>query len=155
MNPKFKIGDKVFVAFSYKEAVPIQCPDCRGKLVWSVTCPSGEKFTVPCHTCQIGYSGCCGTINEWRQKPKVEQMTIGSVRFDSNAASPVSYMCVETGVGSGSVYGEERVFDNEIDALKWATEKSISICSEENERERKIYELGKKRSIKNPFIRNK
>jgi hypothetical protein len=33
---------------------------------------------------------------------------------------PVSYMCLETGVGSGAVYYEHRMFDTEEAALAFA-----------------------------------
>ncbi len=47
-------------------------------------------------------------------------LTIGSVRIDTAArdySEPVEYMCVETGIGSGSVYRESHLFETESAAL--------------------------------------
>lgn len=47
-------------------------------------------------------------------------MTIGSVQFNSHAGSydyGARYMCVETGIGGGSVYPENQLFETEEHAL--------------------------------------
>ena len=149
MDSKFKVGDVVWGAKSYKKDKRIQCPDCKGKLVWCVTLPNGEQFTVPCSTCERGFDGCQGTITEWIQSPIIEQLTIGSVMMNSNDERPISYMCYETGIGSGRIHYEENLHKDKTLALKHATQKAISVCEEENEHTRKISELGKKKSKRN------
>jgi enhancing lycopene biosynthesis protein 2 len=44
------------------------------------------------------------------------QLTIGSVRIDTNHESPIEYMCVETGVGSGSVWDERQLYASREEA---------------------------------------
>lgn len=51
-----------------------------------------------------------------RHVPYVRRLTIGSVRMDTADERPFSYMCVETGVGSGSVYGEESLYADKATA---------------------------------------
>lgn len=152
MKPKFKIGDVVYGAKSYKINKQIQCPDCLGKKVWEVRLPSGEEFTIPCSTCERGFEGCWGTVTKWVQSPVIEELTIGSVRTNTeDKQHPISYMCKETGVGSGTIHYEEDLHSTRIEALKHATEKSKQMIREEENRKRQILDLGKKRSKRNPL----
>ena len=149
VTPKFKIGDKVYAASSYHKEVQLQCPDCLGKKVWAVATPAGENFTIPCGTCTRGYFS-YGTIGEWVESPHIELYTIGSVRIDTEDEHPVSYMCHETGIGSGTIHYEEALFSDRIDALAYATEKASKIVREEKKRMEGIIALGKKRHARNP-----
>lgn len=80
--------------------------------------------------------------------PCVRSLTIGSIRIDTNDSDPVSYMCAETGVGSGNIYSEQTLFatqdaaeaDAEIKAklldqsVKWVKERydqSVRFCDYE------------------------
>ena len=149
-QPKYKVGDVVYGATSYKKSIEVQCPDCLGKGVWCVKTPSGQESTIPCYTCERGFDGCPGKIIQYQESPRIEKLTIGSVRIDTNEEHPISYMCKETGVGSGTIHNEDKLFLDRVEALNFATEKAKKIVRAENERQRKILELGKKRSRKNP-----
>jgi len=64
--------------------------------------------------------------------PVVRQYTIGSVRHDSNerdGRSPTTYMCRETGIGSGSIYEEAKLFETEAAAMASA----ILMAAESNQ----------------------
>ena len=150
LKPKFKEGDVVWGIKSFKKDKQIQCPDCKGKKAWEVKTPAGEEFTIPCYTCERGYQGCYGTITIWEASPQIIKLTIGSVRIDTNDERPISYMCNETGVGSGTIHYEDCLSSNRTEALAIATKKASESVRKENERNRKIYELGKKRSKRHP-----
>ncbi len=89
------------------------CPDCLGSGVWAWTSPVGKEGTVQCPRCRGQKS-----LGMHCNMPHVRELTIGSVRTDS--AEPdhkqISYMCEETGVGSGSVYYEGTLFLTEVEA---------------------------------------
>lgn len=108
LQPKFEIGDLVYSASAYDTEEWIQCPDCLGTKEWSVICPGGDKFTQDCGTCQHGYE-VLGKIRKNEIKSHVRALTIGSVRLDTADKQPISYMCEETGIGSGSIYYEENL----------------------------------------------
>lgn len=60
--------------------------------------------------------------------PCTEKLTIGSIRIDTNDIDkPVSYMCVETGVGSGSVYYESDLHLTEEEAFRFAQARAVEI----------------------------
>lgn len=119
-NKIHKKGDKVYVGQCEYSADFIGCPDCLGTLKWTVVFADGEALEIQCQTCKKGYAPATGTIEIYKHKPIVRHYTIGSVRFNDTDKYPYSYMCEETGVGSGSVYYENQVFELYEDALTYA-----------------------------------
>lgn len=121
IQPKFNIGDKVYFSSADQRGNIIQCPDCLGSTEWKVTTPEGKEFQTNCGTCSQGYHS-TGTVKEWCCTPSARCLTIGSIRIDTaDTNKPISYMCIETGVGSGSVYYEDKLFLTEKDAIDAAT----------------------------------
>jgi len=110
-------GDKIYVGECEYSSDFISCPDCLGTLKWTVVFADGEALEIACQTCKRGYESSSGKIEVNKNKPVVRHLTIGSVRFDDADKYPYSYMCNETGVGSGRVFYENSVFDNYKDAL--------------------------------------
>lgn len=83
------------VAISEAAGRYAECPDCYGRGV------KGVDFPVP---------------------ERAEALTIGQVRVvtegkTDRAAKEVSYMCKETGVGTGTVHKEENLFLSAEEAL--------------------------------------
>lgn len=114
--PKFEIGQRVIcVRVSWcEEKVP--CPDCVGSAEWKVVAPSGEQWTVPCNTCSAGWHS-TGYVVDYDDRIKKEHLTIGSIQVDTERKEcPVRYMCRETGVGSGTIWEESRLFATEDQA---------------------------------------
>lgn len=109
-NPQYAIGQVVWLATTQSGKEPYQCPDCLGTKQWKVITPAGEEYDYPCARCNG-----TGTLSQLAFEPAVQRLTIGSVRLDTNAkdAEKISYMCKETGVGSGSFYYEPRLFWSE------------------------------------------
>ena len=120
-TPKLDVGDSAFVASAGIEPHRVKCPDCLGSGEWSVTAPNGDTWKVGCNTCRHGYEH-PGTVNSWEVTPKVQSMTVGSVRVDTHADDPVQYMMRETGVGSGTIHYEKNVFTSHAKALVRAKE---------------------------------
>jgi hypothetical protein len=125
---KYEVGDRVWIADYVRVNEHIQCPDCLGVRVWAATLPNGETFNIPCPTCEHGYDGSRGYVDgPLVYGPKVWQGTIGSVGYDPHTTREderVRYMMVETGIGSGSVYYEPRVYATEAEALTVAIVKA-------------------------------
>ncbi len=109
MQPKYAIGDSVYGAHAAWLPDKVACPDCLGSAKWSVTTPAGETFEVRCHTCNEGWES-SGKVRVYDWRPTVQALTIGSVRMDTNDENPISYMCKETGVGSGTIHHEKKLF---------------------------------------------
>lgn len=119
-TPKFEIGQKVWLARYDRVQKELPCPDCLGTRKWKLTTPAGEEFDVTCKRCQSGYNNLPSleTVN-WVGTTR--QLTIGSVCIDTSLHSSdkgemVSYMCCETGVGSGNIYRESSLFMTEEEA---------------------------------------
>ena len=155
--PKYKIGDKIFSASRLRQCKKVQCPDCLGRKIWSVTAPSGETWETACGTCERGYMGSLGEVDRWEVDDHIEQLTIGSVQIDT-ANTPeetVRYMCRETGIGSGSVYYEPRLHPTFDAAKAWCLTETNRIeanryAEEENERLAKIASRRKKDTRSKP-----
>ena len=109
ITTKFSIGDVVWTARVCESYEQAQCDECLGSKQWKCITPAGSTFMVQCAECYA--------LSQRRVfTPNVERVTIGSVRTDTRDSSPVRYMCVETGIGSGTVWGEEKLFCTEDEA---------------------------------------
>lgn len=108
IETKFNIGDTVFCAETEWAPETSPCPDCIGERAWKAFLPNGEEIKISCPTCRVGYRT-TGTIERYRVQGSVQELTIGSVRFDTHGRD-VQYMCEETGVGSGTVWDEDHFF---------------------------------------------
>lgn len=108
---KFGVGDKVFSAWTTITQKKRPCPDCQDTLKWDAISPAGKQYQFPCPRCSASYhSNDDISLQYSTHVPSVQELTIGSVRVDTNDEHPVSYMCRETGVGSGSIHDEETLF---------------------------------------------
>jgi hypothetical protein len=139
--PKFEIGDPVYAARSDSKMGYENCPDCLGQVTWEVETPSGSKMKVVCRTCRnSGISNYGKVPSVVVPNPRVDKYTIGSVRIDSAAkfGERVSYMCNETGVGTGSVYYEATLFTDKGEADKKALEMSIDHADRINEHNKEM-----------------
>lgn len=117
-TPKFDVGMSVWAAWTVSGQQQDPCPDCLGSGKWSLTMPNGNTQDVQCSTCDCGR----GYIASLKFEPDVRPLTIGSVRLDTNdKVNPISYMCEETGVGSGTIHYESRLFHTHEEAHQHAT----------------------------------
>lgn len=120
-QPKYAIGDTVFTADTHTHATRLPCPDCKDSKTWTVTTPAGESFDVECQRC-AGTVRDVPTLYDRVFTPVVTRLTIGQVRVEYPRGphahgDPVQYMCVETGVWSGQIYNESKLYGDENEAM--------------------------------------
>jgi hypothetical protein len=117
ITTKYSVGDIVFHAGTTTEAKQHPCPDCDGSRKWKAISPVGGEYEFGCPRCCARYHGKDDLrIDYTAHVPSVRRLTIGSVSFNSYGDG-TRYMCQETGVGSGSLYEEDRLFETEAEAL--------------------------------------
>ena len=148
-QPKYNIGQTVYHAHANWSAKRMPCPDCLGSAQWSVTTPAGETFQVACNTCNEGWHS-SGLINDYNYYPSVTAITIGSVRIDTNDENPISYMCVETGVGSGSIHDERYLFATRDEAMVCALKESTESMERRKAEQEKKLKQSKRKNIYKP-----
>jgi len=120
IETKYSVGDLVY----YPRVSPPSadkrdpCPDCRGGKTWLTLTPAGEFLYIACPTCTFGYET-MGTVPRSGCSGRVEVLTIGSVRVDTNEREDrgsVEYICDTPSVGGGSVYREADICDTYAEA---------------------------------------
>jgi hypothetical protein len=109
--PRFRLGDKVFYASAVSERTKFPCPDCKGEKVWKCIAPSGVEGTIACPRCSAYFRPQeIPSLDYLMWKPHVSELTVGQITATASRVyavdDPISYMCHETGIGSGSVYRE-------------------------------------------------
>lgn len=125
-TPKYRIGDAVWYATTTTRDATYPCPDCLGRGSWTARSPAGEEHEFDCPRCRVRYVGApddLPTLTYGTHEPVARQLTVGSVSVkthDYNGRPAVEYMCVETGVGSGTVYAEADLHPTEAAALEVA-----------------------------------
>lgn len=122
IETKFGMGDVVWHAATTTEVKSHPCPDCLGSREWEARSPAGGVFKVACPRCGRGYqSNRALNLSYSVHAPYVRRLTIGLVRANAGGDRGHEYMCAETGIGSGSLYYEDRLFATEAEALAHAT----------------------------------
>ncbi len=133
--PKFAIGQSVYRHQIDTVTDSYPCPDCLGEREWTVTTPTGTVLKTACQRCSNPYQTTYPSIRFSKYAASVRRLTIGSIRTDTapyRAHEAVSYMCHETGIGSGSVYYERDLFATEEEA-RHAADVEASIKNSEAE----------------------
>jgi hypothetical protein len=164
IETKFSNGDNVFYATTRQERfeapcyggcdagrlhiqgkdMTVACPDCygRGHIARTKAAPSAQRLTIGEVRVEIAESN--GTDNQWGG---VLSYSGGSTEtnYSPKRWRKESYMCVETGIGSGSIYDVEDLFVTEAEALGRAAWKLVEWQKREaeeqerRERERQQY----------------
>jgi len=125
-TPKFAIGDVVYWPTTETTKEPVPCPDCLGTRRWKVITPAGTEMEAECQRC-TGFGRIADLPKPERlvSKPSVRRLTIGKITASTHASygdrDRVEYMCSETGIGSGSIYQESKLFSTEAEAMAVAT----------------------------------
>lgn len=135
IDVKYNVGDTVWVAADEVVTKQRTCPDCNGTKKWLVHTPSSEEFQVDCQTCRRGWTS-TGVLSYSERIALPWEGTIGSVRIDTNAkTAPVNYMLNETGVGSGTIWPEDRLYSSEEEAQA-AAEALVAVWAAEERQTR-------------------
>jgi hypothetical protein len=118
-TPKFKIGETVYFASSTTTQETLPCPECLGTGKWKIVTPSGAKFSTYCLRCEGRSFNDLPSLKYLRHVPKAIALTVGSIRIDTANyyGRHIEYMCLETGIGSGSVYGEDKLYPSRDEAM--------------------------------------
>jgi len=133
--PRYEIGQQVWVIERDRRISRWPCPDCLDTKRWAATTPAGELIPIACPRCGDQWSSMPRNIPSLTKvvaTARARQLTIGSVRVDTGETrnSPVSYMCVETGVGSGQIHYEDGVYSTEGEAQEAANQ--INLATQAN-----------------------
>lgn len=114
ITTKFGVGDTVWHANITTETKAHPCPDCLGSREWEATSPAGAAFKVPCLRCSSTYQSSDALNLRYQQwVATAQKLTIGTVRANAGGDRGHEYMCLETGIGSGALYYEDRLFETE------------------------------------------
>lgn len=122
--PKYAIGDRVYFVSTNLTHKRLPCPDCLGSKKWRVVSPAGIECSTDCPRCKRMFSD-LPSLDVPCYESCVRSLTIGSIQINTADydGEPVKYMCVETGVGSGSVYKESALFADGTEAGIYADAK--------------------------------
>lgn len=125
ITTKYAIGDTVFHAWTHITKGQHECPDCKGSNKWKAVSPAGKEYEFNCPRCSASYNSDRELLLDYpMHTASVRQLTIGSVRIDTASDRRAEYMCVETGVGSGSIYNEADLFPTREEAERVADAKA-------------------------------
>lgn len=119
---KFDIGDTVWHATTVTEKRQHRCPDCLGSRKWKAVSPAGAEFDAPCPRCTASYQSDRSLSLDYSvMAPSARRLTVGKIKASTATGDDYdagnSYMCLETGIGSGSIYREADLFATEAEAL--------------------------------------
>ena len=123
LTSKFSLGQKVWFAGTKNENRRMPCPDCNDAREWKVTSPAGGEYAFPCPRCNAYTGDSRLRLSYALYVPNVVQLTIGQIKLSNDSNCPEEYMCNETGVGSGTIYQLDVLFDTR-DAAETAAQAS-------------------------------
>lgn len=148
--PKYEINQRVFAGYAERVERRKQCVDCLGTKEWEVHTPAGEVFHIACGTCHYGYFS-MGDVIEYVESPIVQELTIGSVQIDTaDREHVIRYMCRETGVGTGRLWGELQLRPTREQAEEVAKEDAADKTAKWNAEADKQRAESKKREQRKP-----
>lgn len=85
MNAPVEIGQQVFVAHAYSHAkVWAPCPVCYGKLAVTLELGNGERVSIQCDACGLGFEGPQGRVREYRAASGVRAAVVDGVQVQNN-----------------------------------------------------------------------
>lgn len=130
----FSIGDVVYLArYGYKEKT-VTCPHCKGSKALTVIFGDGEKATVDCGLCNLGYEPPRGYLTEGEYGASVESIVIDGVEQSRHGQElEVRYKYNQTG-GCCNICESGDVFTTKENALKRGEQLSEKAANEEKER---------------------
>lgn len=125
IKTKFDLGQEVWTISYYQKPIYVKCNTCHGKSTITI---EGEEFRCPkyCSDGQRaiygddipkGHHMTCGPkkwhISNYGYVGKIGAEIYRDKRDNCNNTPPIHYMISSTGVGSGSIWYEEYVFESE------------------------------------------
>jgi len=114
MEPKYYIGDKVWIADAGMKQIQIECPVCYGKKEVTLILGNGDSLVMPCDGCSVGYEPPKGYNIGYEYKALAVQDTIKEIRCEYHEGrADIHYIFI-----SNRYEEEANVFDNQEDATK-------------------------------------
>lgn len=133
-QPKFKVGDTIFVPRYEQNNETIVCPDCNGTQKWKVVMNHGE-YEVKCQRCSQ-YSS--DKPFKRTYVPTVRAFVIRSMQYETHAYTSTgdreSRWTYYDGMGSGYVVREADATDDPIVARAKAEERAAEAQKQFDER---------------------
>jgi hypothetical protein len=124
IEPKFKLGDTVYMASYDLAEKTIVCPDCLGSAKVKVTLATGEEIMIECGACDPGgYQGSTGRICQYDYAIKIISLPVTGIALLSD---DVEYQLGRNYGGSYRVGTQ-----NGINHRVYATEEEAQIGGEE------------------------
>lgn len=125
MDPKYKIGDLVYIARTTKSRVEITCPVCCGKKVVHVVLGDGTWVEVQCEHCgSRGLNIPTGVItSHWEWEPAVEgpyPVSMVNVEMRDNRGIEITYY-YRTSSNTQGGFNEDSACDTYDGAMEIAT----------------------------------
>lgn len=154
-TPRFKKGDTVYVFYPSRVEKCHPCPECGDEKEVRVVFPDGHELKASCPRCCMSYGLDMRLPSlkyvEWGVE--VRSLTVGLIRINDHGDHPVSYMCNETGIGSGSIYYQTNVFATHEEAQQ-AGEEHVAKMNAKNAAEPVRLELDRiaKLQVRDAFI---
>src|SRR3990167_1045080 len=131
MQPKFNLGDTVYMGDYERHEKYIACPDCLGIKHLKVILGDGTEVTIECGGCYPGgYEPSTGRIKQYDYEVVVKKRTVTGLQI---SASNTDYHLDGTDCHhySGT---DENVFSSEGEALVYANSRKSEYEDEENKR---------------------
>lgn len=134
-EPKFKIGDTLYIATFNSTDNYIICPDCGGTKTLRVILWDGTEYIIDCQGCSAGYDPPIGYIRTYKRIPKVEVVTLSGMEINQN--SPIEYRV------RWSSYCYRTLKEDELFVLKEDAEAKAVVTAKELE-EKELAEIEQK-----------
>ena len=80
----FSVGDQLWMPVGEPYEVIVPCPVCNGSRVFDVILGSGERLTLPCEGCRLGYEGPRGSVRTWDHTPRAVAFIVDDVESYHN-----------------------------------------------------------------------
>lgn len=117
IKTKYNLKQVVYNAYCENSPYYVKCEDCDGTGYWEV---ANKDKKIGCHTCnkEGSWRNNPGKVTLYKYFPRVQELTIGQIRATIGKDAEVRYMCKETGIGSGTLWNEKSLTDNEEYAIE-------------------------------------
>ncbi len=142
ISSTFDLGQKVWTVYRTSDTIKLPCGFCRGAGRLSVEGPSGSREYVDCPKCKGRREIALATMPQWAASE--QPLVIGQVRVEITDSpgdgkhGPTSnygpahgreerYMCVETGIGSGTLHDVAKLWRSLIEAQDAAENMNLAI----------------------------
>ena len=117
LTTKYTVGDTVYrKTAEYRDYREVSCELCRG--AGEVPIAGAEDRKAECPDCYgRGTRGVDFPVPSRPQELTIGQVNVTTQNKTDRGEKHVTYMCKETGVGSGTVHREEHLFESAEEAL--------------------------------------